>query len=82
MTTFTRYANLTVDDKIRIVSIYNVNREMGSQPGHSAAIAASEAFELTERQWNGKMGSDAFAAVCAVLVMAQIFTEPSRVGAR
>lgn len=70
MAKFTRYANITDADKTAIVENYQYYRQTGcSHVGHAVACAAARAFDLTDRQWNGKIGSDAFAATLAWLVI-------------
>jgi len=66
---FTRYANLTEEQKDRIVDSYRYAKFMGSDAGHATSCAAVNGLGLTDKQWNGKIGSDAFAATMAVLVM-------------
>lgn len=67
---FKDYANLTEKQQEDIVKWYHYAKDMGAtDPGHAAAIAASHAFNLSNRAWNGKTGSNAFAAALAVLVM-------------
>ena len=70
MNKFTRYANLTPGQSDEIVRIYNQWVTMdGIQPGQAVSIAARDALLLTDKQWNGKIGADAFAAALACLVM-------------
>ena len=67
---FTRYANLTEEQKNRIVDAFHYARDIGnSDPGHAAACAACNGLDLTTKQWNSKIGADAFAAALGVLVM-------------
>jgi len=67
---FTRYANLTEEQQDRIVDAFRYARDVGrSDPGHAAACAACNGLSLTTKQWNSKIGSDAFAAALTTLVM-------------
>lgn len=68
MRAFTRYANITPAEREAIIDQYNYYREQ-TTPGHAVACTAARAWELSDRQWNGKTGSDCFAATLAVLVM-------------
>ena len=66
--TYSRYANITQEQKDRIVRVYK--SKVGIYPtGQAVAITAAEAWELSDRQWNSKKGSDIFAATLATLVM-------------
>ena len=70
MAQFTRYANITDADKKAIVDTYHYYRQTGcSNVGHAIACTAARAFDLSDRQWNAKIGSDAFAATLAWLVI-------------
>jgi hypothetical protein len=66
---FTDYANLTEEIKAEIIRQYEYARSMKATTEQAVAIAAHAAYRLTDRQWNGKIGSNAFASACAVLVM-------------
>lgn len=69
MPKFTRYANLTHDDRCEIVRAFKYQRTFCNDVGHAVSCTTTDFFHLTPRQWNGKTGSDAFAATLAVLVM-------------
>ena len=70
MRKFTRYANTTPDDvKTASIAFWYAMRLGATDAGHACAIAARDAFGLTDRQWNGKLGTDVFAATLAMLVM-------------
>lgn len=62
------YANLTDDERNEIVRQYNYAVKMGAtDAGHAAAIAATNAFNLTTRQWNCNIGTNCYAMAVAVL---------------
>lgn len=70
--TFTRYANITDDQKEEILKELETYKQISGVSGtvgHAAACIASRVFELTTSQWNSKIGADAFAATLAVLAM-------------
>ena len=71
-TQFRDYANLTEEQKRAIIAEYYYARKMGCPPDQSIAIAAGNGLQLTTRQWNAKIGGNAFAAACAVLIMAKV----------
>jgi hypothetical protein len=65
-----RYANLTSEDRGRIIKAFRDAMERGAtDEKHAMAIATKEAFDLSDKAWNGKTGDDCFASTCAVLVM-------------
>ena len=66
---FTRYANLTTEQKDHIVATYKESLKF-YPPDQAIACTANDALGLTDRQWNSKIGADAFAATLATLVMA------------
>ena len=71
MTTFTRYSNISEEQKAKILSEfehYELTAPLGDV-GHAAACIARSVFEFSNRQWSGKNGNDAFAATLAVLAM-------------
>ena len=60
--------------KERIIELYEselVLHGKHAEAGHLAACVAHRAYNLTDRQWNGKAGSDAFASTLTTLVMAK-----------
>ena len=71
-TKFRDYANLTEEQRQAIIKEYHYARKAGCPPDQSIAIAASNGLRITTRQWNGKTGGNAFAAACAVLIMAKV----------
>lgn len=66
---FTRYANTTNEDCVKVVQEFENAMEWGADIKQAIAIAAHRGFDLTIKQWNSKMGTDAFAAACAILIM-------------
>lgn len=67
---FKNYANLTDEQRDEIVKVYNQWVQMdGITVGQAISCAAKDVFKLTIKQWNAKIGSNAFAAVCGVLIM-------------
>lgn len=67
---FTRYANLTKEQKQKVIARYRGQRLMGSDPGHAAACAAHDVLLAgDDRKWNSKIGSDAYAAVAGLLLL-------------
>ena len=68
---FRDYANLTNEQREEIIKTFRYARDIGAtDAGHASAIAAGQGLQLTDRQWNGKTGSNAWAATLATLVMA------------
>lgn len=69
--TFTRYSNITEEQKAEILKELENYKQMNplGSTGHAAACIASSVFRLTTRQWNSKVGADAFSATLAVLAM-------------
>lgn len=66
------YANVTEEQKEKVIETYNAWVQMdGIGAGQAVSIAATRAFGLTDRQWNGKAGTDAFASALAILVMSK-----------
>jgi len=67
------YAHITDDIKQRIVSAYREARSFNCPPDQSVAIAGYRGFQLTKAQQRSPIASsNAFAAACAVLVMAKV----------
>ncbi len=64
------YANLTADQKAAIRQQFTAAIQMKADTAQAVSIAASQGLRMTDRQWNGKAGSNAFAAALATLVMA------------
>ena len=63
------YANLTDDQRQSIIQEFD--RAIGNtDPKHASAIAAVNGLRIGNKAWNGKKGSNAWAAALAVLVMA------------
>ncbi len=63
------YADLTESHKRTIIGCFHEALQRGAtDPRHAAAIAAKDGLGLSSRAWNGKKGSNAYAAVLAVLV--------------
>ena len=65
---FTRYANITDEQKNGIVAKFREVREL-YPTDQAVSITANDFWKLTNRQWNSKAGADVFAATLAVLVM-------------
>ncbi len=65
------YATLSVTEKCDILLAFTAAKQIGAtDPGHAAAIAACNAFHLTDQQWNRtQLGAQAFAAALAVAYM-------------
>lgn len=70
---FTRYANLTAEDKVTILANYKDQRTL-YPVNQAVSCTAVDCFVLSDRQWNGKIGADAFAATLAILVMERVIT--------
>lgn len=68
---FTDYASLSDEEHLAIRWNYNEARRWNAPIGQAIAIAAKATFKFTDRGWNGKKGSNAFAAACAALIMAK-----------
>jgi hypothetical protein len=66
---FNDYASLKDAEKAAILYNYDYALKMGATQGQAIAIAAHDTFSLNDRAWNGKIGSNAFAAACAVVLM-------------
>jgi hypothetical protein len=62
------YSQISQETKDRIIEKFRYARSMRADANQAVAIAASDGFELTDRQWNGKMGGDAYATAAAVLL--------------
>ena len=70
----TRYAHITDEIKAAVIREFKAARSWGCPEGQSVSIAASNAYRLTNKQWNGKSGSDAFASALGILVMAGVLS--------
>lgn len=70
------YANLTNDQRAAIRSAYKRAAAMCRCPDvqHHVAIAAMEVLSPHKRGWNGKKGSNAFAAAMTSLVFGGVLT--------
>lgn len=68
---FTRYGNITEEQKAEILKELETYKQMNpfGSTGHAAACIANSVFQLTNRQWNSKIGTDAFSATLTVLAM-------------
>ena len=65
---FKDYAHLSRADLDGIVEKYKELLLRGYPLDQAISCAAVDYFRLTDRQWNGVTGSNAFAAVCATLI--------------
>lgn len=66
---FKSYSDLTTDDLRTIAKEWHNLVDGGLyEPKHAIACVAHDIFGITDRGWNGKVGANAFAAVCAALV--------------
>lgn len=63
------YSNLTEEKKKAILKHFRRDRSLGGPIGVSISHAARKAFNLTDRQWNGKTGANAFATTLTFLLM-------------
>lgn len=64
------YANLSREQKAEIVKAFEAAINMvQNDVTHATAIAAHAGLRLSNKAWNGKTGSNAWAATLAVLVM-------------
>jgi len=69
------YGKLTDAQKDAILREFDRARDLGAtDPGHAAVCAAHNALNLSERAWNGRTGSDAFAAAFTLAYMRGRFT--------
>ena len=67
---FTRYANLSKGQEQEIINAFCGWQSMkGIDIGQAVSIAAHDGLKLTTKQWNSKIGADAFAAALATLLM-------------
>lgn len=66
------YANLTREQRDKLIEHYNGFRHFACDAGHAVACAAHDVLCPANRAWNGKRGADAFAAALASLVMDKI----------
>ena len=63
------YSKITVQQIDAIIKRFEMARSMGAtDPAHAAAIAARDVLCKTDRQWDGKHGSEAYAAALTTLV--------------
>ena len=63
------YADLTAGQKSAIIDSFRVALQLGATDArHAAVCAAHDVLEMSVRAWNGKAGSNAYAAALAVLV--------------
>ena len=62
------YANLSDEQRQRVIAEFDGVRAYATDVKHAVAIAARKLVR-TDRGWNGKAGTDAFAAALATLVM-------------
>ncbi len=63
------YADLTADQKSAIIDRFrDALRRGATDARHAAVIAAHEVLEMSTRAWDGKKGSNVYAAALAVLV--------------
>lgn len=63
------YADLTDEQKSTIIDRFREALRRGATDArHAAVIAAHDVLEMSTRAWNGKGGSNAYAAALAVLV--------------
>ncbi len=70
-----KYSQLTDDERANIMSMVRGAMDMGATDfKHAAAIAAHDFFRMTDRQWNSKTGTDAYATVLAVIVHRNVVT--------
>lgn len=67
------YADISLETKSIIIAKFNEALSWGAHVGQAISCAAHDAFQLTDREWNGKTGSNAFATACAVLIMDKTF---------
>ena len=70
-----KYSQLTDHDRHDIIGSFRGALDMGATDcKHAAAIAAHWFFKMTDRQWNSKTGTDAYATVLAVVVHRDVVT--------
>ena len=63
------YADLTADQKSAIIdSFRDALRRGATDARHAAVCAAHDVLEMPRRAWDGKKGSNAYAAALTVLV--------------
>lgn len=69
---FKDYAHLSGEDLDGIVEKYKELLLRGYPLDQAISCTAADYFRLTDRQWNGVAGANAFAAVCATLVLKKV----------
>ena len=64
------YANITDDQRANILKEFDWTIKMnGGDFFHAAASAAKHGLNLSDRQWNSKIGTNAYAAACVIIIM-------------
>lgn len=71
--TFKRYANITEEQREMALTLFDEYCRINpyGDVGHAAACIAADRrmFGMTNKQWNSKIGGDAWTAILGILVM-------------
>ena len=66
---FTQYADITEEVGNQLIKHFASALSWGATTGQAVAIAARDTFGLSDQAWNGKKGSNAYAAAAGWLLL-------------